>query len=78
MLDRYIDDLFTILVCFLIMGTFSLVAYFLAFYIPHKIQTIKIRIYNRRKQKKKEQMRKIIERVDTMSLDELCEFVDSM
>lgn len=76
MLDRMMDDLFTMLVIFLMIGAFSLAVYFCMFYIPYKIQTIKIRIYNKRKHKRKRRMKQVLNRLDDISIDELCELVD--
>ena len=76
MLDRMIDDLFTMLVCLLIMGTFSIAVYFCVFYIPYKIQVIKIKIYNKRKQKRKARMKQVLNRFD--DIDELNELVSKI
>lgn len=78
MLDRMIDDLFTMLVIFLMIGTFSLAVYFCMFYIPYKIQVIKIKIYNKRKTKRKTRMKQVLNRLDDISIDELCELVDKI
>lgn len=78
MLDKIVNDLFMMLICFLIVGTFSIAVYFCIIYIPYKIQTIKIRIYNKRKQKRKERMKQVLDRLDDMSIDDLCELVDKI
>ena len=78
MLDRMMDDLFTMLVIFLMIGSFSLAVYFCMFYIPHKIRVIKIKIYNKRKHKRKTRMKQVLNRLDDISIDELCELVDKI
>ena len=76
MLDRMMDDIFTMFVVIMMIAAFSIVAYFCVFYIPYKIQTIKIRLYNKRKHKRKERMKQVLNRLDDISIDELCELVD--
>ena len=78
MLDRYIDDIFTMFVVIMMIAAFSVVAYFCVCYIPYKIQTIKIKIYNKRKQKRKTRMKQVLNRLDDVSIDELCELVDKI
>ena len=78
MLDRMMDDVFTMFVIIMMIAAFSVVAYFFAIYIPHKIRVIKIKIYKKRKDKRKTRMKQVLNRLDDISIDELCELVDKI